>query len=177
MSGAHDTQASIDLSAEGGRRLERRRGVFVVDFARLQAGVEQQVVDQVLRRRVLRVDDGLALEVLDRVDVAAHDHAVAPRRPVDLLVDAGRGARVLHQPGGEQHHHVEGAPQDVALSGGKRVTRDHRVVDQFEVDLEAVLLEEHAVGVRREAVVGGDDRQPADPHVDREVDHFPASHL
>ena len=102
-------------------------------------------------------------------DAAAHHDAVAAVGPVDLLEDARRGAGVLHQLRGEQDHHVQGAPEDVALAGGVGVARGHRVVDQLQVDLEAVLLEEDALVIGGEAVVGRDDGQPADPDVDGEL--------
>ncbi len=142
------------------------------DLRRLDPGVEQEVVDEVLRGAVLGVDDGLALEVAGAADIAPHHDPVAPVRPVDLLEDARCRARVLEQLGREQHHHVQGSPENVAFARSERIARHDRVVDQLEVDLEPILLEEDAVLVGPEAVVGGDDRQPADPHVDRELDHL-----
>jgi len=144
----------------------------VLHLAGLDAGVEQQVVDEVLRRGVLGVDDGPALEVAHRGDLGADHDAVAAVGPVDLLVDAGRGARVLHQLGSEERHHVEGAPQDVAVASRVRVAGRDRVVDKLQVHLEAVLLVEDALGAGREAVVRGDDGQPADPDVDGELHHL-----
>ncbi len=171
MSGAQVTQASIDLSDTKAAAASNAEAVYLwFTAAGWIACVQQQVVDEVLGRGVLGVDDGLALQVLDGMDVAAHDDAVPAGGPVHLLVDPRCGAGVLHQLRGEEHHHVQGAPEDVALSGGEGVAGHDRVVDQPQVHLEAVLLEEDAVLVGGEAVVGGHDRQPPDPHVDRELD-------
>ncbi len=64
MSGAHETQASMLLSeTKAAAASKARGGVAVLDLARLDAGVEQQVVDEVLGGAVLGVDDGLALEI------------------------------------------------------------------------------------------------------------------
>jgi len=73
----------------------------------------------------------LRLEVVDRLDAAAGDDAVAAVRPVDLLADSQRGARVLRQLRGEQRHHVEGAPQDMGLARGEGLAGLDRVVDDL----------------------------------------------
>ena len=100
------------------------------------------------------------------------DDAVAAVRPVDLLKNSRCGATVFHQAGGEECDHVKGAPEDVRFAGCKGIAGDNRVIDQLEIDLEAVFLEENAFFIRFEAVVGGDDRQPAKPDVDRKNDHL-----
>ena len=58
----------------------------------------------------------------------------------------------------------------MTLSRGKGVARDHRVVDELEVDLKAVFLGKHRVGIGGKAVVGRDNGEPANPDIDRELD-------
>ena len=166
--------AGVDLGVgdESRSRFERGGGELVVHLAGLKPRVEQQIVDEVLGRTVLGVHDGPPLELPHVGNVPADHDAVPAVGPVDLLKNAGRRPGVLHQLGGEQDHHVQGAPQDLALARCERVTGRHGVVDELQVDLEAVLLEEDALLVGREAVVGRHDGQPADPHVDGELDHL-----
>ena len=58
-----DTGVNAAIGDEGGSGLEGGSGELVFDRSRLDAGVEQQVIDEVLRGAVLGVHDGLALQV------------------------------------------------------------------------------------------------------------------
>ena len=142
------------------------RGPLEVDLGRVDAGVDEQRHDEVVAGRVLGEHDLLARavlhpEIVDRADVAARDDAVAAGGPVDLLADHGHGARVLDQLGREQGHHVQRPPQDMALAAGEQVAGLDRVVHDGELQVEAVFLEEKALLVGGQAVVGHDDRRPA----------------
>ena len=128
-----------------------------------------------MARRVLRQHDLAALAVLhpkivDVADVAARHDAVAAARPVNLLGDDRHGARVLHQFRREQRHHVERAPQDMAVAAGEQVAGLDRIIHDRELHVEAVFLEEHAAFIRLQAVVGDNDGRPTGPDVDRELD-------
>ncbi len=169
------TPARVFSRVERRRRLEGVLGELELDLGGLHAGVDQRVEDEELRRRVLRQHDRLAAQVGHRLDVVAHDDAVAAVRPVDLLVDARHHARVLAQPFEEERDHVESAPADVQVAGGVGVAHGDRIVDQHELDLEVLAAGRLPDLARLEAVVGEDDRAPAGPDVDAEA-HRAVSH-
>ena len=115
------------------RRCRRVSGPFEVHLSGVNAGVNQQRHDEVMARRVLRQHDLAALPVLhpkivDVTQISARDDAVAAARPVNLLGDDRHGARVLHQLRREQRHHVERAPQDMAVAAGEQVAGLDRIV-------------------------------------------------
>jgi len=112
-----DAGVDAGIRDEGRGGLEGRGRVLDLDVLQgIEPCGDQEAVDVVLRRAVDRVDQGLALQVAHALDGLAHHDAVSAGRPVDLLEDPQGGPRVLGQFLGEQDHHVQGAPQDVALT-------------------------------------------------------------
>ena len=169
MSGAQVTTPAMTLvRVERGGRLEGVLGELELHLRRLDAGVDQRIEHEEVRRRVLREHHRLPAQVGHRLDGVAHDDAVAAVRPVHLLVDARHDARVLAQALDEERHHVERRPADVHIAGRVRVAHRHRVVDQHQLDLEVLAAGRLPDLARLEAVVGVDDRPPAGPDVDGE---------
>ncbi len=112
-----DAGVDAGIRNEGRGGLEGRGRVLDLDvLQRVEPGGDQEAVDVVLRGAVDGIDQGLALQVAHALDGLAHDDAVSSGGPVDLLEDPQGRPRVLGQLFGEQDHHVQGAPQDVALT-------------------------------------------------------------
>ena len=99
----------------------------------------------------------------------ADDDAVAPVRPVDLLVDAREGTVVLAELAHEEGHHVEGGPADVDPARGVGVAHGDRVVDEHELDLEGLAVGGGPLHAGRPAAVLQDDGSPAGPDVEGEL--------
>src|SRR5687767_3268969 len=70
----------------------------------------------------------------------------------------------------KQRHHVERAPAEVYLTRGVGVLHGHRVIDQHDLDLEVLAVGRLPRFACLEALVGPDDRPPAGPDVDGELD-------
>ena len=158
----------------GGRR--RVACPFEIDLRRVNPGVDEQRHDQVMAGRVLSEHHLPALpvahpKIIDVPDIPAGHDAVAPAGPVDLLADDRDGAGVLDQFRRKQSHHVERAPEDMAVAAGEEVARFDRVIDDREFDVETIFLQENAALVRFQSVVGDDDRRPTRPDVDRELEN------
>ena len=156
-----------------GRR--RVAGPFEIDLRRVNARVDEQRHHQVMARRVLRQHHFAAFpiahpKVIDVANVAAGHDAIAAARPVDLLADDWHGAGVFDQFGSEQRHHVERAPEDMAVTAGEEVARFDRVIDDGELQIETVFLVKNAPFIRIQPVVGDNNRGPARPNVNRELD-------
>ena len=150
-------------------RLKRILGELELDFRGLDAGVDQGVQDEEMRRRVLREHDRLAAQVRHRLDRVAHDNAVAAVRPVDLLIHTRHDARVLAQPFEEQGNHVERRPADVQIACGVGVSHGDGIINQHEFDLEVLAVRRLPELSRFESVVRENDWAPAGPDVDPEA--------
>ena len=109
-------------------------------------------------------------EVVNAPDIATGDHTIAAGREVNLLAHNGHRLRVFHQLRREQGDHVQRAPQDMALAGGEQVARLDRVIHDGQPDIKP-FLREHALVIGLQPLVGHDDRRPAGPDVDGELDH------
>jgi len=167
MSGDQPTKASNDLSctkilAAAGASPAHLKSTCA---GSMPASISRDMIS-VMAGGVLGQNDFLAPpvlhpEIVDRTDVAPRDHAIAAARPVDLLAPDGDGAGILDQLRGEERDHVERPPKDVRLTAGEQVARFDWIIHDGEVEVEAVLFDEQAAVVRRQAVIRRDDRRPA----------------
>ena len=125
---------------------------------------------RVLRQHHLATFPVVHPEIIDVADVAACHDPVAAARPVDLLADDRHRARVFDQFWREQGHHIERAPEDMAVTAGEQIARFDRVIDDRELQVEAVFLVKNAAFIRFQPVVGDNNRGPARPNVNGKLD-------
>src|SRR5947209_386500 len=110
-------------------------------------------------------------EIVDAADVPARDDAVTAGREIDLLADHRHGAGILDQFRRKQRDHVERAPQNMALAAGEEITRLDRIINDRQTNIKTKLFGKDTLVVRLQAGIGHNDRRPAWPHIDRELDY------
>jgi hypothetical protein len=126
-----------------------RRGVEAAERVDLQARFLREVADEEVHLGELRGRERLPFQLVDPLDVAAHDDAVGAAREADL-----RGHHGVQLPAvGREHVHRRHRRGDAPLVQLGPVL----VLADREPHLEAVVLEEERLLGRLEAAVGGDE--------------------
>ncbi len=124
------------------------RGVEAAERVQRQARFLRQVADEEVHLGELRRGERPPLQLVDALDVVAHDDAVGAAGEADL----GRHHRVELPAVGRQHVHGRHRRGDLAFVQ----IRPGLVFAHRQLHLEAVVLEEERVLVRLETAVGGD---------------------